>query len=1301
MVTTAHDHQIAAILHEAELSPPQRIPTLAESHIHDFEFSSSLSSNIDEARSFLVQQRISEPGYRPPEQQKRHIFRSKKSKDEKCNRDNWIFTKREVAKAFNDLLSHTPLPTPGIAQALLSHAPRVSLEELWCHFYDPNLEKRTESLHKKPNSSALPKTVSSVALKARSSVALRAKSSVALRTKSYVALETASIVVPKITWLDEVCGQENLEYIRLMCQAGLGQDTLDRAFRVALSKHSMDAMEVLLSFGAVVSAACENAIRERVKLHDVALVGLLLSAPNAMSVEAWRGCIEPEVQSLEAKWIRPPDLLLLCLAHRPDVVCSRLLLKALESHNLPATTIILAYGRFFGEYFRDVRQLACENASCVQDDEHRHKFFSVLVKSEFVVDSAVLRQELMKDVKTRQLPLIKLLADAGVVLDIEPHNAFSWAVSHMEFDILELFKSGKFSSPISLALKSVPDSTSESDMLRLVGIFGSKGLAGEPLDSHLIRAVRRRHIRLVDTLIRRGASVEFEQASAIQTALEDADLDILSILLRSKCSVKILSATIPTAMVLKPRPIRLQAMKALVKKEVLPQALGVALQRLVSEDGDADSELIQLLLQHGAPVDGVGDDANNVVLVAARRGNLSILRMLCDAGPRNETLSKAIPVAFGVIDSCGYDVALDMIKLLLQKGAAGLPTHQTLLAAAKQDSRLNIVRLLVKHGADANYASGASFGVALKTSNFKLLQILCALCPPNRASMESGFFMAIDPRYYNPEALELLLSSTRYASTALNTLWSSEKLRGNPNIIAIVPHLLQHGLDVNLRNGVLLSFAIQEKNVILLKKILSANPSITSLTAAFHTATKTTPRSLELDIMRHLLEKAKSAEIGQSESLLQQTNSALSGDFAGLRLLLRHKAVATPSTFSKACLATASSTISWNGKEQIFGSLLVASAGVVKEGDMSKLLADSVTSLPECTQLPQLLLEWGAEVKFETLRVALGTSSLKLLDMLVSNIKSADTIVRTFKHVRKTTMVLDRRYWIYQRLLGKGIPSDDVSEAFLDSLKTDDLGDLSLPKLLLENGASPSYQNGQPFSVALRANSLVAVRLLTQYLVDDNMATVAFDVVRKTPLLKKKVRVEIYRPLLEWNISKPSVSQALVDSFKDGYPDISFLQLLLAKGADPNKDNGHCFAVASKRGSLAEFRALSKYAKLPEVLKVLLNNFREEPEVIRWFKVCLEEQTRFGRLDQDELLFQCMRKFPGGTTLLKLLLDQGVSASAKMDHSLCASWKPEPCTALIWALFSKPRIDNDVILVLLSRGDAGILHIYHIVFPYD
>jgi hypothetical protein len=219
-----------------------------------------------------------------------------------------------------------------------------------------------------------------------------------------------------------------------------------------------------------------------------------------------------------------------------------------------------------------------------------------------------------------------------------------------------------------------------------------------------------------------------------------------------------------------------------------------------------------------------------------------------------------------------------------------------------------------------------------------------------------------------------------------------------------------------------------------------------------------------------------------------------------------------------------------------------------------------------------------------------------------------------------------RRYWIYKRLLDRGIPSDNISEALLESLGAEDLGDLSFPKLFLEKGASPNYQNGKPFFLALRANSpnsLHATRLLTQSIVDDSIATVAFNIVRDTLFLEKHVRAGIQRRLLEWNISEPLVSQALTDSFKDGPPGISDLQLLLAKGADLNTDNGHCFAVAAKIGAQAEFRALSKYGKLRVILQVLLNNFLEEWEIVRWLKMCLEEQTRPRKLNRDKLVFQC------------------------------------------------------------------------------
>lgn len=437
---------------------------------------------------------------------------------------------------------------------------------------------------------------------------------------------------------------------------------------------------------------------------------------------------------------------------------------------------------------------------------------------------------------------------------------------------------------------------------------------------------------------------------------------------------------------------------------------------------------------------------------------------------------------------------------------------------------------------------GRCFDIALKKPTFELLQILCAKCPPNEASIESVLFVAIDPRYCKPEALELLLSSSRYAAAALNTLRDPEKLRGLPS--TIIPCLLRHGWDATFGDGALLPFAIEEKHVELLDTILSANPSIKWLKKAFYTAGHIQPRTYQLDTMKLLLKAANSAEIGQSKWLLTETYIAYSGDCAGAYLLLSHKAVATPDTFAKGCLYVASSTLAWDEKERIF-ELLYAASPVLSIEDMSNLLTENATRgsiYPGHTQLRQFLLANGAIVTFEALKFTLHIcceSWREMLTLLINYTHNTETVVRTFRYSWGAPVGSERKYWIYQQLLDKGIPSDDVSEALLESLKIDDLGDLSFPKLLLENGASPVYQNGEAFDLALRAkspDSLVTARFLLQYIINDSMATAAFKGGCRTPSLKQHGREQIYRPLLEWNIDKIAISEALVESYKHGGP---------------------------------------------------------------------------------------------------------------------------------------------------------------------
>ena len=163
------------------------------------------------------------------------------------------------------------------------------------------------------------------------------------------------------------------------------------------------------------------------------------------------------------------------------------------------------------------------------------------------------------------------------------------------------YKNGTFSSPISLALQSVPNTTSEDDLIHFLDIFGRHDLVGNHLDLRLVSAVRNQQVRLIEKLLNHGGSVEYNGATPIKVALKFSDFTILRILLRHRCSRKNLSLVIPLAMSLQPRATRLQALRYILDKGVVAADLGLHLLTAVAEDGDIDLPLIQLLLFHKAP----------------------------------------------------------------------------------------------------------------------------------------------------------------------------------------------------------------------------------------------------------------------------------------------------------------------------------------------------------------------------------------------------------------------------------------------------------------------------------------------------------------------------------------------------------------------------------------------------------------------------------------------------------------------------------------------------------------------------
>ncbi|KAI1063836.1 hypothetical protein LB506_005394 [Fusarium annulatum] len=1271
-------------LSKASLQPPPRLGRLTEPPAQDFlPFS---TTNRDAARQLLVQQRTSDPNYKPPDRQKRHLFRSKEQKAEACDTSQWSFTKHEVAKAFNALLAQEILPPAGVAQALLLHTTLTSLDELWGHLNDAQLEKRMK----------------------------RNRMSEILNFDSN-----------GMTWLDTVTSRDNFNYVHLLCQTQASQGVLNRAFGMALSRSSLESMKLLLSFGAVASDY-QDLIGQHIRARNLDLVRLLLSAPNSMAPSDWKACLEQDFARAEVEEALSLSFILLLLSHRPELVLESFLLSALRLQSYQATAVMLGYA-YSNQVFFAIRHQVCEIISQYQNGNQRLAFFTLLSHSGLVGDNLVTREELVKEVLARHLPLVKLLVHAGVAVDVSPHNALKWAVSQLDFDTLEILRHGTLSLPASQVLSYLPDNIPEPDLVHFMNMFGSMGLGGQQLDSCLVRAAQRKQQHLVQTLLHYGASVEAEEAAAIRAAIISADLYVLSLLLQGQCAPAILSTLIPTAMEIPPRTMRFSVMQCLIKKGVEGQSLGTALLQLLSEEGNIDSDLTKLLIDNGAPLDCTSDVDASPLVQAIKKGDVTVLNMLCSAKPTAEVLAAALPFAFSTIAAFGYDVALELMTLLLKQGASGPPLNETFLKAIASDVPPGFVQLLTEHGADVNYSSGQAFVMAIEMDKSSLLELLCSSSPPTQATVTATLPKLIEIKHYSLSNIELVLSAASRATPKPSLTNTYALTKDHPQRSELLPCLLRHGLDINEESGMILCLAVREHDMDLIKSILALDPSIATLSNAFREACQVEDSDKKLDLMELLLKKASLAEIGQSKALLQETQAALDGNMDGLWLLLGHKANvnfnngeavqaaasnsagypiilnmllsagATDATVEEAFDAASNADTPASIKTGIFGSLFAFHKDISVE-IISRAFVKVLESHPEDEHLYNLLLEHGAgaQVQLATLEAAAETSPGGLFQKLLRQVSNSTMRNEIFEYIRMHTTISSMdRHQAYETLLKQGIDKSQMSEALVVSIRNEP-SNREIPLLLLNHGAQVNYKNNEAFAAAFQSRNLEMFELLCCYLVKgehDEAAKLVFEhpYLRENPCVtvEQSVRANIYRSVLTCNIDPKSIYTTLVHFLDSPESNLAIVELLLEHGADPNDEDGHCFYLAARHKEESHFRSLCKHADLSIVLPTISRRIVKEHNVTRWFKICLEMQPSQIAGLSDQLLYQCIRKFPTGTDCLDVLLGAGLSPSATITYRLHKNWEEEEISLLMWCLVSPLKTGNNVILKLLEHGGKG------------
>jgi ankyrin repeat protein len=766
------------------LRPPSTVPRFAS------------EADTAEARAILVRQRIGDESYKDPTKQKRKIFRSKAKNEALADAATWTFSLNERETALHVHLRR--LASVGVAQALIEFNPADPLNVNILHI---------DKVKGKP--------------------------------------EKGSSEPPAVKYnqhLEYATENEAVAYITLLVSRGARQVSKDRALGIALNLKLTNAIEELLRYDANPNAHSEQfctAIEE----GNLELVKLFLSAPRALETSYITSGLLAAVER------NHHGILSLLLAYGADGnhQNSQSLFTVVRAQNLLNTAAILtnSLSCIHAENLDRVVSEAC----AISDKVCRTTFLRLLLSAGATASTPLLQNELFKAVTRMQLDLVTLLISHGTSPDRHDAEGFRWALNEAKFEAVDLLLRGTLSpSSASRVVDSIPDQISEERLQDLVIILANNGANAESLGRCLAQAVDNGFRSVPIMLVDRGASIDYDTARSVRSLLKVHDIELLGNVLKGSSSPAVLCKVLPEAMAIRIKTERYQAMSLLLTKGVVGRELDVALQKAVGEAPETrDHSLISILIEHRASVDFM--DANgNCVHMAAKQGDLRTLQQLCSVKISLEILSSAVPLAFASMRNDNYTVVLQMMRLLLHKGALGTPVADTLVQAVCQDHDHLIVALLLDNGADVNHLNGKATENALTTRNIVVLKILCDKGRFERKPLQRLVPEALNPQKWDPVTAHLLVKRcAEYPEILSLALFDEIEVHGARQ--EVIELLLQYGASVSFNSGAVLRRAVRSGDVETTRLLVAVTPGKPTLRLAFEVAAELADRSTRYGMM--------------------------------------------------------------------------------------------------------------------------------------------------------------------------------------------------------------------------------------------------------------------------------------------------------------------------------------------------------------------------------------------------------------------------------------------------------------------
>lgn len=1254
--------ELLKLAQEAGATRASRLPALRSAGP-----SPQFASETDgaEARAILVKRRIQDKSYKDPNKQKRRHLRSKEKNQALADPATWTFSLSERTATFNEHVRK--LGSVGVAQALaeFDQADPLDVNIL----YPENAGGK-----QKKGSSTSP-------------------------LLSYNDL------------LEYVTERDSVAYITFLASRGAPQVSKDSALAIALTLNLTNATKALLQYDADPNSHPQG-FSKAIEDGNLELVELILSAPRALDTSYISSGLPAAVETNNHR------ILSLLLAYGADgnYQNSQGLCEAVRGRNYLTSAAIITHSlsRITPENLDRAVSEACK----IRDNVSRTTFLKLLLCAGASTTTPLLQDELLQAIKRGQLDLVTLLISHGTSPDRCNAEGVRWALKNAKFDMVEVLLQGTVSpNSASQVLYSIPRQISEDKLQKFVVILADQGASADSLGRCLALTIENGFRSAPATLVDRGASLDYDDARSVRFLLKHCDLFSLQNVIRASSSPAVLCKALPDAMAIRSMRKRRQAISLLLSKGIVGGELDVALQQAVGEAAETrDVSLISCLIEHKASANFV--DANgNCIHMATKRGDLEILQQLCSTELSVQVVSPAIPLAFACMRTDNYSVVLQMMSLLLQKGARGTPVAKTLIDAVCQDHVLHIVALLLENGADVNHLNGKAVEEALNAQNAAALELLCKRGQIEREPLASLVPEALNPSKYDPVKAQLLVKcSVKYPEILSLALLNEVQVHGSRQ--EVIELLLQHGARVDFNNSAVLRRAVYSGDLQTTRLLLSPPPGKFALCLAFKVATELQQGPTRYGMMRVLLQLGVPG-IGQDEALIEETKATIGNDLSHVQFLIDHTAsvdhqggmaiqeairakhvpllklllTKSPSGSSLANAFLCARQIPCSRNERLTVFALLMQAGL-KGCQLNEALIESAEREPDNVEVPRLLLRHGASVDFlngQAIEIAARSGSQTLLKLLVGSVPQKTSLEAAFLTARQTAFSSRRlRVDVFQCLLEAGVRGVQVDEALIEAAQRD-ATDLQLALVLLKHQASVNFNNGRCLHLAVKAGSVALLKILMGGRPNKISVELAFRKARRVQLSNQQ-RIGIYQCLLEEGIRPDEVSAALLEAVPTGSKDL--VELLLRHGANVNSADGNCLLMAATQGDTEIFKTLA--ANGPDmgiIVPSLIRSLNDETHLLQFLQLCFDSTSADVVPLNSSVIFTAMERFPRGARLIRFLVGHGCVASSTREFRLDEGAETEDITALIWALYQpRPGISDSVVLTLLGAEARGVCH---------